>query len=146
MTAAVQAMRAAPWYWDDPEAVLAEVRRVLPGVVAWAGEYTGSFWLLHGDRLEEFADGRALLARVRGLAVPWPPQVPPRARRTDVRPGAATRPPNRRAAAPPRRVPARVGRAQAPPGRAEPFFPPPNRIRRFLGRCGALLGSVDVGR
>ncbi|MFD0899371.1 hypothetical protein [Actinomadura sediminis] len=140
MTAVVQPIRPAPWDRDDPEVVLAEVRRVLPGVVAWAGEYTGSFWLLHDDRLEEFADGRALLASVRGISVPWPPQIP-RARRTDVRPGAAPRPSNRRAAAPPRHVPARVGRRRG----GEPFFPPPNRVRRFLGRCGALLGGVDAG-
>ncbi|WP_157433102.1 hypothetical protein [Actinomadura rifamycini] len=123
----------------DDEAVLAEVRRVLPGAVAWAGEYTGSFWLLRSDRLEEFADGRALLARVRGLAVPWPPPPAPKARRTDVRHGAATGPPNRRPAAPPRRVPARRRDD-------DPFFPPPNRVRRFLGRCGALLGRVDAAR
>lgn len=144
MTALVQPFRSAPWDRDDPEVVLAEVRRVLPGAVAWAGEYTGSFWLLHDDRLEEFADARALLARVRGIRVPWPPPQAPRARRMDVRPGAMS--------VPPRRVPAPADRGQVPPGRAvrrrepEPFFPPPGRIRRFLDRCGALLGIVDVGR
>ncbi|MEU8802484.1 hypothetical protein [Spirillospora sp. NPDC048819] len=35
------------WSWQgtriDPDVVLAEARRLLPGVTAWAGEYTGSY-------------------------------------------------------------------------------------------------------
>ncbi len=54
----------------DPGVVLAEAHRMLPGVVAWMGEFTGSFWLLRGDRLEEFRDPRALLARISEIAVP----------------------------------------------------------------------------
>ncbi|OLT23917.1 hypothetical protein BJF79_14315 [Actinomadura sp. CNU-125] len=125
MTAAIDLVRLAPWDRGpiDPDVALAEARRVLPGVVAWAGEFTGSFWLLHGGRLEEFADGWALLARVRAIAASMRASRVPR--RRDV-PSGAVPPPSRR----------------RPP---EPFFLPPSRFRRFTRRLAALLGSVDAG-
>jgi hypothetical protein len=142
----------------DPSLVLAEAHRMLPGVVAWAGEFTGSFWLLRGDRLEEFRDPRALLTRIGEIAVPaqlasrssgiWSPD----ARRQGAQPGAAGSPPARTIDQTVPRRPARgairtradvigtharrvSGESAMRPQTTDLFFPPPGRFRRLLEKC-----------
>jgi hypothetical protein len=70
---------AAPWQRTriDPEIVLAEVRRLLPGITAWAGEYTGSYWALLDNELHEFKEPHALIACVRARLAPPPRQGAP---------------------------------------------------------------------
>ena len=65
---------AATWQRTqiDPEIVLAEVRRLHPGVTVWAGEYTGSYWALLDDELHEFRDPHALISCVRAHVSPPP--------------------------------------------------------------------------
>ncbi|NVI89320.1 hypothetical protein [Actinomadura sp. BRA 177] len=157
MTVTVDGVGRPPWDMveADPGVVLAEAHRMLPGVVAWMGEFTGSFWLLRGDRLEEFRDPRALLARISEIAVPARlASRPSGARSLD----AGRRGTQTGAAGPPRArtigqaVPRRPAhgatrtRADAigtharrvsakPAMRLQPtdlFFPPPGRFRRLL--------------
>ncbi|CNF40011.1 Uncharacterised protein [Mycobacterium tuberculosis] len=170
MTVTADGIGRPPWDMVevDPGFVLAEAQRMLPGVVAWAGEFTGSFWLLRGDRLEEFRDPHALLARIDDIAVParlgsrssgvWSAD----AGRQGTQPGAAGPPwarmigqtvPRRPAhgctrtradaiGAHARRVPAEPAMRPQP---TELFFPPPGRFRRLLEKCRQFVqGEGDA--
>ncbi|GAA2129739.1 hypothetical protein [Actinomadura napierensis] len=73
----------SPWAATqiDPDVVLAEVRRLYPGVTAWAGEFTGSYWVLLDGELREFKDPHGLIACIRlrlALARPEPLELPER--------------------------------------------------------------------
>ena len=170
MTATVDGVGRPPWDMVevDPGFVLAEAQRMLPGVVAWAGEFTGSFWLLRGDRLEEFRDPRALLARIGEIAVParlasrssgtWSPDTG----RQGTQPGAAGPPWARTIGQTVPRCPAqgstrtpanaigtRARQVSAeptmPPQTTEIFFPPPGRFRRLLEKCRQFVhGKNDA--
>ncbi|MEW2356264.1 hypothetical protein [Spirillospora sp. NPDC029432] len=103
---------AAPWTVLElnPERVLAELTRRFPGVCAWRGEYTGSWWAVvrdrYGrDRLIEAASpaelGRRLeeLGRWRGVPRYARTPAPPRPRPAPSRPPrgpARQTPPKRR--------------------------------------------------
>lgn len=168
MTVTVDGVGRSPWDMVevDPGFVLAEAQRMLPGVVAWAGEFTGSFWLFRGDRLEEFRDPRALLARISEIAVParlasrlsgvWSPDIG----RQGTRPGAAGPPWARTIGQPVPRRPAHGStrtRADAigtrarrvsdePTMRLQPtdlFFPPPGRFRRLLEKCRRFVHAEN---
>ncbi|GAA1842430.1 hypothetical protein [Actinomadura bangladeshensis] len=168
MTVTVDGVGRPPWGMVevDPGVVLAEAQRMLPGVVAWAGEFTGSFWLLRGDRLEEFRDPRALLTRIGEIAVParlasrssgaWSPDAgrqgaqsgaagPSRARTVGqaVRPRPAHGATHTRANA----IGTHARRVSAEPAiRPQPtdlFFPPPGRFRRLLERCRQYVHKSD---
>ncbi|MFB4318085.1 hypothetical protein [Actinomadura sp. 21ATH] len=93
-------MTAAPWAVVelDPERVVAELARRFPGVCAWRGEYTGSWWAMVRDRygrdrlieaassaelgryLEEDARWRGVPRYARAPAPPRPRPAPPRRR------------------------------------------------------------------
>ncbi|GAA1788060.1 hypothetical protein [Actinomadura chokoriensis] len=157
MTAAIDEVGRRPWDVAevDPGVVLAEAQRMLPGVVAWAGEFTGSFWLLRSDRLEEFRDPRALLARIGEIVVParlstrssgaWAPDAgrqgtqsdPPRAR--TVGQAVPRRPAHGATRTRANAIGTHARRVSAEPAmRPQPtdlFFPPPSRFRRLLERC-----------
>lgn len=168
MTAAVDGVDRPPWDMadTDPGVVLTEAHRMLPGVVAWAGEFTGSFWLLRGDRLEEFRDPCALLARVGEIAA----SARPASRSSRIgspddgqqgrRPDAAASPQARTIGeAAPRRPAHGSARTRADatgaharrvsaesamrPHSPDLFFPPPGRFRRLLARCRQFVGGEN---
>ncbi|MEU5988234.1 hypothetical protein ABZ806_04585 [Spirillospora sp. NPDC047418] len=142
MTVTVDEVGRPPWDMveADPGVVLAEAHRMLPGVVAWAGEFTGSFWLLRGDRLEEFRDPRALLARISEIAVPallasrssgvWSPD----AGRQGTQSGADAIGTHARQVS---------GKPAMRPQPTDLIFPPPGRFRRLLEKCRQFVDKEN---
>ncbi|OLT36299.1 hypothetical protein BJF79_06735 [Actinomadura sp. CNU-125] len=54
----------------DPEEIVAALQREIPGLTAWWGEYTGSFWALLDGRLCEFRTPQELVVVARLAARP----------------------------------------------------------------------------
>lgn len=118
---------SAPWAATriDPEVALSEVRRLFPGVTAWAGDYTGSYWVMLDNALHEFKDPHTLIAWLHIRLSP-----PPRSSSN----AAGTTPSRER----PSRTRHPVGSSRPGPPRGTPddqaalFDIPPGRWRRFL--------------
>ncbi|MBE1532457.1 hypothetical protein [Actinomadura algeriensis] len=65
----------------DPEEIVAALQREIPGLTAWWGEFTGSFWALLDGRLCEFRTPQELVVVARLAARPRPQVAVPRAER-----------------------------------------------------------------
>src|SRR4051794_9985803 len=86
---------AAPWAVVDidPELILAEVRRRFPGVMAYFGEFTGSWWALIGGNLLEARTPREFVEVIAEAIAPpraWRHLPPMAGRDGSTKPGIGT--------------------------------------------------------
>lgn len=115
------------WIDVDPDRIRQELESLFPGVRAWFGEFTGSWWALLGGRLVEAADPLTLADRIRRALAPRPIAPAP--------PHLARRPSTTGAAAWPVAVSSQhaAPSAAAPVHHARPAVGLLSRARRLLG-------------